>query len=69
MLDVLQAVHQRDPDHLRECIEDWKATAESLKNIALMKAVEQPYDPGDYIPWEQVRGELSVSRDPDAGHR
>ena len=67
VLDVLQAVHQRDPERLHECIEDWRATAESLKNIAFMKAFEQPYDPGDYMPWEQVRGELDVSRDPEAG--
>jgi hypothetical protein len=67
LLDVLQAIHQRDPERLHAGIEDWQATAESLKNIPFMKAFEQPYDPGDYVPWEQVRGERDVARDPEAG--
>jgi hypothetical protein len=67
ILDVLQAVHSRDPERLRECLEDWRATAEALHNPDLMKAWKEPYDPGDYVPWEQVRGALDLSRDPQAG--
>jgi hypothetical protein len=67
LLDVLQAVHSRDAHRLQEYLEDWQATVETLHNPDLMKAWQQPYDPGDYIPWEQVRGELDLSRDPEAG--
>jgi hypothetical protein len=67
ILDVLQAVHSRDPERLRECLEDWQATVETLHNPDFMKAWQEPYDPGDYVPWEQVRGDLDLSRDPEAG--
>jgi hypothetical protein len=67
LLDVLQAVHSRDAQRLQECLEDWQATAEALHNPDFMKAWQQPYDPGDYVPWEQIRGELDLSRDPEAG--
>ena len=67
ILDVLQAVHSRDSERFHECLEDWRATVETLHNPDFMKAWQQPYDPGDYVPWEQVRGELDISRDPEAG--
>src|SRR5919108_3062388 len=67
ILDVLQAVHSRDSERFHECLEDWRATVETLHNPDFMKAWQQPYDPGDYVPWEQVRGELDVLRDPEAG--
>jgi hypothetical protein len=67
ILDVLQAVHSRDPEKLQECLEDWRATVEALHNPDFMKAWQQPYDPGDYVPWEQARGELDLSRDPETG--
>jgi hypothetical protein len=67
ILDVLHAVHSRDPGRLQECLEDWRATVETLHNQDFIKAWEQPYDPGDYVPWEQVRGALDLSRDPEAG--
>lgn len=68
ILDVLQAVHSRDSDRFHEYLEDWRATVETLHNPDFMKAWQRPYDPGDYVPWEQVRGELDVSRDSEAGH-
>ena len=67
ILDVLQAVHSRDSERFVECLDDWQATVETLHNPDFTKAWEQPYDPGDYVPWEQVRGEVDVSRDPEAG--
>lgn len=67
VLDILQAVHSRDLQQLQQCIEDWQATAEALANDALMHAIQQPYDPGDYVSWEQVRGELNLLRNPEEG--
>jgi hypothetical protein len=67
ILDVLQAVHSRDSGRLQECLEDWQATVEALHNPDFMKAWQEAYDPGDYVLWEQVRGNLDLSRDPEAG--
>ena len=67
ILDVLQTIHSRDPERLQECLEDWRATVETLHHPDFMKAWEQPYDPGDYVPWEQVRGGFDLPRDPEAG--
>lgn len=67
LLDVLRAVHSRDAQQFRECLEDWQATVEALHNPGFMQAWQQPYDPGDYVSWEQARDELDVSRDPEAG--
>jgi len=64
ILDMLQAVHSRNPEQLQECREDWRATVETLHNPDVMNACEQLYDPGDYVPWEQVRGSL----DRPSGH-
>ena len=52
---------------LTEVLEDWEATAEALQDSQFMHTWQQPHRPDDYVPWEQVRGELDLSRDPEAG--
>jgi hypothetical protein len=66
LLDVLQAVHSRNAQRLQECLEDWQATAKALHIQEFMQVWQQPYDPGDDVPWEQVRSELDLVRDPEA---
>lgn len=56
-----------DMQALINVLEEWQATAEALTDPDFMQAWRQPYDPTDYVPWEQVRGELDLSRDPEAG--
>jgi hypothetical protein len=58
-LNILQAIHSRDLQQLQQCLEDWQATTEALATDALMDALQQPYDPGDYVSWEHVRGEVN----------
>ena len=67
ILEILEAVHRRDDTRLATCLEDWEATAEALKNSTLMETLRHPYDPGDYIPWEQVRGESDLSHNSEEG--
>ncbi len=52
---------------LTDVLEDWEATAEALQDSQFIHTWQQPYHPDDYVPWEQVRGELDLSRDPEAG--
>lgn len=66
-VELLQAVEARDAGQLTERIEDWRATAEALDNPQFMQAWQRPEDHGEDIPWEQVRGELNLSRDPKPG--
>jgi len=66
-VELLQAVETRDTEHLTELIEDWQSTAEALSNPQFMQAWKQRNDPRDDVPWEQVRGQLDLSRDPQAG--
>ena len=66
-VDLLQAVQARDVAQLTELLEDWQATAEALGNPQFMQAWKQRNDPRDDVPWEQVRGQLDLSRDPQAG--
>jgi len=68
LLEVIQAVQQRDRRQLVELLEDWQATAEALTNTHFMQAYQQPSDATDDVPWEQVRGELDdLSHHPEAG--
>ena len=67
VLEMLEAVRRRDEGQIAACLEDWKATAEALKNPVLMDVVRKPYDPGDYLPWEHVRGEFGLSSSSEEG--
>ena len=41
---------------LTEVLEDWEATAEPLTHRSFMETPQHPYDPNDFVPWEQVQG-------------
>lgn len=64
---LLQVVQSRDVPQLTELLADWQATAEALNNPSFMQAYQQPDDPDADIPWEQMCGQLNLSRDPEAG--
>jgi hypothetical protein len=68
-LELLQAVHAGDMDQLAELLDDWQATAEALNNPGFLEAWRKPDNPEEEISWEQARGELNLSHDPEMGHR
>jgi hypothetical protein len=65
VLEILEAVHRRDDGQLATRIEDWEATADALRNSHLIDIMRKPYDPGDYMAWEQIRGEFDLSGNPE----
>jgi len=67
LLDLLQAVQNQDAEQLQRVVEEWQATAEALSNQAFMQAWRESDNPDDYVPWEQDRGDSSISGDAEEG--
>jgi hypothetical protein len=65
--DLLQAVRDHDQALMETLLQEWQATAETLANPAFMQAYQRPNDPQTDVPWEQVRDELDLPRNPEAG--
>jgi hypothetical protein len=66
-VELLQAVQARDMVPLIELLEDWQATAEALGNPRFIQSWQRSDHLDENIPWEQVRGELDLSHNPETG--
>lgn len=69
LVDLLQALHTRQPRQLQTVVEEWQATAEAIKNPSFMAAWRESDNADDYVPWEQVRGDPSLPSDAEEGRR
>jgi hypothetical protein len=67
LIDLLQAVHAEDAQQLQMVVDEWQATAEALGNREFMQAWRESDNPDDYVPWEQVRGDSSLSGEVEEG--
>jgi hypothetical protein len=67
LLDLLQAVNTRDAQQLQIVMDEWQATAQALGNWGFMQAWQATDNPNDYVPWEQVRGDSSLSGETEEG--
>jgi hypothetical protein len=62
-VELSQAIEGHDSAQRSELLEDWRVTAETLKNPDFMQAYRQSDDLAQDIPWDQVHGEFDLSRD------
>jgi hypothetical protein len=67
LIELLQVLQTHDATQLKTVVDEWEATAEALSNPEFMQAWQESDHPDDDVPWEQVRGDSSLSGEAEEG--